>query len=328
MYSPMTVSLVGRTTTGSSSSLPPAMVTTASSGLKPSTCSASRVQVALGDEQREVGVLGAGRLDAGVDVGLHALPDGVAVGTDDHRAAHRSVVGQLRLGLDVLVPAREVVRLGGEHGSLGHRAAIVLPGADRPRSSCATAATRRRAQASSHRRRQCVHHDTERGVQVVAPPVVGHERRRSPRAPGAVAGHRVVGREVDGVGAPTTRRPGRPDRARPGRAAHRRRPSSRRRAPRRAGRHDPSRAIDATAAGPTRWPGPTPARRGRRRARRTGRPAGDARPSPATVRRAPRNRLTPRRHADHGAGARPRTEACRSTCTAGCRPGSSSTCRR
>ncbi len=37
----MIVSLVGRTTTGSSSSLPPAWVTTASSGLKPSTCSAS-----------------------------------------------------------------------------------------------------------------------------------------------------------------------------------------------------------------------------------------------------------------------------------------------
>ncbi len=38
----ITVSLVGRTTTGSSSSLPPPWVTTANSGLKPSTCSASR----------------------------------------------------------------------------------------------------------------------------------------------------------------------------------------------------------------------------------------------------------------------------------------------
>ena len=37
----MIVSLVGRTTTGSSSSLPPPWVTTASSGLKPSTCWAS-----------------------------------------------------------------------------------------------------------------------------------------------------------------------------------------------------------------------------------------------------------------------------------------------
>ena len=37
----ITVSLVGRTTSGSSSSLPPPWVTTASSGAKPSTCSAS-----------------------------------------------------------------------------------------------------------------------------------------------------------------------------------------------------------------------------------------------------------------------------------------------
>ena len=37
----ITVSEVGRTTSGSSSSLPPPWVTTASSGAKPSTCSAS-----------------------------------------------------------------------------------------------------------------------------------------------------------------------------------------------------------------------------------------------------------------------------------------------
>ena len=95
MNSPMTVSLVGRTTTGSSSSLPPATVTTASSGLKPSTCSASRCEVRLGDEQREVGVLGAAGLDAGVDLGLHPLPERVAVGADDHGAADRAVLGQL-----------------------------------------------------------------------------------------------------------------------------------------------------------------------------------------------------------------------------------------
>jgi hypothetical protein len=40
----MMVSLVGRTTAGSSSSFPPAWVTTASSGLNPSTCSASRLK--------------------------------------------------------------------------------------------------------------------------------------------------------------------------------------------------------------------------------------------------------------------------------------------
>ena len=44
----ITVSLVGRTTSGSSSSFPPAWVTTASSGAKPSTCSASSFRNASG----------------------------------------------------------------------------------------------------------------------------------------------------------------------------------------------------------------------------------------------------------------------------------------
>ncbi len=44
IISPMIVSDVGRTISGSSSSLPPAWVTTASSGEKPSTCSASRLR--------------------------------------------------------------------------------------------------------------------------------------------------------------------------------------------------------------------------------------------------------------------------------------------
>ncbi len=45
---PMIVSLVGRTTYGSSSFSPPAWVTTASSGEKPSTCSASRAMKLCG----------------------------------------------------------------------------------------------------------------------------------------------------------------------------------------------------------------------------------------------------------------------------------------
>ncbi len=44
----MTVSDVGRMASGSSSSLPPPMVTTASSGLNPSTCSASRSKYDMG----------------------------------------------------------------------------------------------------------------------------------------------------------------------------------------------------------------------------------------------------------------------------------------
>ena len=42
-------------------------------------------QVALGDEEREVDVLGARRLDAAVDLGLHPLPQRAGVGPDDHR---------------------------------------------------------------------------------------------------------------------------------------------------------------------------------------------------------------------------------------------------
>ena len=75
------------------------------------------LEVGLGDEEREVGVLGAARLDAGVDLGLHPLPDGVAVGPDDHRAPDGTVLGQLGLLEDVLVPAREVVGTGGEDGT-------------------------------------------------------------------------------------------------------------------------------------------------------------------------------------------------------------------
>ena len=77
-------------------------------------------EVALGDEQREVGVLRPRRLDAGVDLGLHALPDGVAVRPDDDRAPDRAALGQFRLGQDVLVPLGEIVRLGGEDVGFGH----------------------------------------------------------------------------------------------------------------------------------------------------------------------------------------------------------------
>jgi formate hydrogenlyase subunit 3/multisubunit Na+/H+ antiporter MnhD subunit len=61
-------------------------------------------------------VLRAGGLDAPVDLGLHPLPDGVAVRTDDHGAAHGPVVGELGLGDHVLVPPREVVCLRCEDG--------------------------------------------------------------------------------------------------------------------------------------------------------------------------------------------------------------------
>src|SRR5207249_572484 len=81
------------------------------------------VEVRLGDEEREVGVLGAGDLDAPVDLRLHELPQRGRVRPDHHRAPHRAVVGELRLGDDVLVPTREVVGLGSEHGRLRHGSA-------------------------------------------------------------------------------------------------------------------------------------------------------------------------------------------------------------
>ncbi len=83
------------------------------------------LEVALRDEEREVGVGRARRLDAGVHLGLHPLPQGVSVRTDDHRAPHRAVVRELRLRDDVLVPARKVLGLRGEHTALGHLVRVV-----------------------------------------------------------------------------------------------------------------------------------------------------------------------------------------------------------
>ena len=74
-------------------------------------------QVALGDQQREVGVARAAGLDPVVEAPLQELPDAVRPRADDHRAADRAVLGQLRLGHHVLVPAREVLCLGREHSS-------------------------------------------------------------------------------------------------------------------------------------------------------------------------------------------------------------------
>ena len=79
------------------------------------------LEVGLGDEQREVGVLCPARLDAGIDLCLHPFPDRIAVGPDDHRAADRTVVGQLRFRQHVLVPAGKVVRSRRENGGSGHR---------------------------------------------------------------------------------------------------------------------------------------------------------------------------------------------------------------
>jgi hypothetical protein len=67
----------------------------------------------LRDEEREVGVLVAGGLEARVELALDLLPHGVAVGLDDHAALdHLGGLGHLGLADHVLVPLRVVLGAG------------------------------------------------------------------------------------------------------------------------------------------------------------------------------------------------------------------------
>src|SRR5690606_36641300 len=66
----------------------------------------------------EGGVHGAGLLDARVELVDHALPQRVPGRPDHLRALRRAVLGQLGLGDDVLIPAREVLALRCEY--FGH----------------------------------------------------------------------------------------------------------------------------------------------------------------------------------------------------------------
>ncbi len=91
----MIVSDVGRTTSGSSSSLPPARVTTARFGREALDVLRLLRQEALGNEQREIGVEMTRRLEHLVQGRLHVLPDGVTGRADDHASADGAVVRQL-----------------------------------------------------------------------------------------------------------------------------------------------------------------------------------------------------------------------------------------
>ena len=82
------------------------------------------LEVTERDEEGEIGILGPGLLDSRVHLGLHPLPDRPPVGADHHRAAHRSVVGHLALGDDVLIPAREVFALRGQN-TLSHDSPLI-----------------------------------------------------------------------------------------------------------------------------------------------------------------------------------------------------------
>ena len=81
---------------------------------------------AFGNQQREVGVDVAGLLEHAVQLGLHVLPDGVAVGTDHHAALHRRMVGQFPGGDHVQVPLGIVLLAGGD--VLGHPFLSLAPG--------------------------------------------------------------------------------------------------------------------------------------------------------------------------------------------------------
>ena len=105
----MIASDVGRTTSGSaSSSSPPAR--------DPGDLRRESLdmlfflhQETSGNEEREVRVDVAGRLEASVECLLDQFPDGVAVGPDRHAALDLGVVGQLRPPNDVEVPPREIL---------------------------------------------------------------------------------------------------------------------------------------------------------------------------------------------------------------------------
>src|SRR6266487_539696 len=71
-------------------------------------------EVAHRDEEREVRVLMARRLDHVVERALHQLPDAIAVRPDHHAPAHRGVIGELRLHDDIAVPLAEVLRAWGD----------------------------------------------------------------------------------------------------------------------------------------------------------------------------------------------------------------------
>jgi hypothetical protein len=65
------------------------------------------------DEEREIAVLVAGRLDPVVEQALDALPDAVAPRADDHATADAGFLGEVGLGDDGLVPGGEI-RLAGD----------------------------------------------------------------------------------------------------------------------------------------------------------------------------------------------------------------------
>ena len=78
------------------------------------------LQKALRDQQREINVLVAGGLEAVVEFALQQLPDGVAVGLDDHAAFDDfGGLGHVALQNDVLIPGCKILSARSD-GRFGH----------------------------------------------------------------------------------------------------------------------------------------------------------------------------------------------------------------
>ena len=74
------------------------------------------LQQAFRDEHGHIDVLVAGGLEHPVEDMLDILPDGIAVGADDHAAADAAVIDQLGLFNDVGIPLCEIVLHRGDFG--------------------------------------------------------------------------------------------------------------------------------------------------------------------------------------------------------------------
>ena len=100
----MIVSEVGRTTSGSSSCLAAAVSDDGEFGREPFHVLGFFLQEALGDQEREVGVLVPGFLEHPVEGLLHAFPERISAGADDHAAFDGRVVRKFRLKDDIDIP--------------------------------------------------------------------------------------------------------------------------------------------------------------------------------------------------------------------------------
>ena len=81
------------------------------------------LEQALGDQHGHGHILMAGRLEAGVQILLDILPDGVAIGAQHHKALDAGILYQLSLGADVGIPLGKVDLLCGDR--LNHLFLIV-----------------------------------------------------------------------------------------------------------------------------------------------------------------------------------------------------------